>query len=105
MSGVLLHCVCVCAQSSCRSLSGGTPVGGGRGVSSPRRSSAGLKTAPPASGRGGEWETGGGGEGVRMGEGRMAEQQAMASIGEAVTRLSLFKIVFCACFVVQLDSL
>ena len=40
-----------------------------------------------------------------MGEGRMAEQQAMASIGEAVTRLSLFKIVFCACFVVQLDSL
>ena len=84
------------SQSSGRSLSGGTPVtgrGAGTAATSPRRSSSGLKTAPSTTvrgGGGGEWETGGGGEGVRVVEGReaavmrLAEQQAMASIGESL---------------------
>ena len=54
-----------------------------RGILSPRKSTTSFKTVPP-SGKGGEW-VGGSGEGVTVCSEvvRLAEQQALANIGES----------------------
>lgn len=54
-----------------------------RGLSSPRKSMTSLKAVPSSGKGGGEWE-GGSGEGVAVCSEavRLAEQQALANIGE-----------------------
>ena len=92
---VHVHCTCIILllwvllylQGS-RSVLGCTPASGRGPSSSPRKSAFSFKTARSSVGRGasGEWEGGGGGGGecVTLGRegGRLAEQQALASIGE-----------------------
>ncbi|CAI8035891.1 Cell division cycle protein 27 homolog [Geodia barretti] len=83
-------------KGSSRSVSGGSPVTS-RGSSSPRKSSSGLKTGVSVGGGGGgrggggEGEGGGGGSGEMGGRKeaalRLAEQQAMASIGSLMNLL------------------